>query len=512
MVTGLTLAACFSIAALYLFSQNSDFPASYHPDEPSKANQILSNDYNFNHPLMMLEVDRIVAGLSHAASEEFAQVRVGRAVSAAFAALSVLAIALAGFFSYGVEGALLFGALLALCPPLLVHAHYFKEDTALVFGLALSLLATSLLCRARGKSYQVIASAFLGIGIGAASSGKFVGVLYLIPAVTTTAMVIGGLWWMRGIRTFVCGLAALITFIGVNARAFESFLPLVVKPDVLDHVKTEIQEGLSGQRYVVLPSPNAFTLRVAASDVMPHVWLLALAGVATCLVVYRKWSRWSVALAIFLSTSVVALSFCTIPFARYALPVTVCLYVAVAALICSALSRLPVRPLTHKMAFGGVLAIIIVFQGLRCLEFNRQFHDDSRQRLREWVAKNVPAGETIAADGYSRLGDVGDPYRFPSQSKLQVKVGRRFLAAEAKESYDALARSGVRYVVVAAPAYERFFAKGVRAAPGYETEFDQCRRFYSELFIRGRLLWSSIPASAIHGYTNPELRLYQISE
>jgi 4-amino-4-deoxy-L-arabinose transferase-like glycosyltransferase len=352
----------------------------------------------------------------------------------------------------------------------------------------------------------------LGVGIGLTVGSKFVGAIYIFPGIFVAALGMRSSLWMSAIRTLLFLLVLAITFIVINGRAFESFVPLKLLPGVMNHVKAQVEEGLSGQKYVVLPTPNAFALRIVASDVMPHLWLLTLGASVICIMFPRRSSQWSVVLTVFASVSIIAMSFCSIPFPRYALPVTFCLYVSCAAAICSAIERLPATPLHRTAVVGVVLVVIVAAQGWRCRDFDEQFRDDSRQRLREWVARNIPAGSTIVADGYARLDGPGDPIRFPLQSVLRVYVGRRFLAAEAKDSLDVLAQSGVRYVVVAAPAYERFFAKGVRAAPGYEDEFERCRRFYSELFTSGQLIWASIPSPATRGYTNPELRLYQIAD
>ena len=50
------LAAFFAIASLFLTTQANRFPSTYHPDEPSKARQVLQGEYNFHHPMLLLTV------------------------------------------------------------------------------------------------------------------------------------------------------------------------------------------------------------------------------------------------------------------------------------------------------------------------------------------------------------------------------------------------------------------------------------------------------------------------
>src|SRR5947209_5898939 len=90
----MVLAALF-IASFGLFRAHNDFPAYYHEDEPTKASQVISGDRNYNHPQLLLEVTALAAKLLRTPRNVQAIVEVGRSVSAALAALGVVAMALA---------------------------------------------------------------------------------------------------------------------------------------------------------------------------------------------------------------------------------------------------------------------------------------------------------------------------------------------------------------------------------------------------------------------------------
>ena len=106
--------------------------------------------------------------------------RCGRSFSAACAGGSVIALSLLGFALNGWIGLVAVAVIVGLCPPLLVHAHYLKEDTALVLGFALTALAGHNFvqrCREEGpRRWRYVRPAlFLGAAAGIAVSSKYLG-------------------------------------------------------------------------------------------------------------------------------------------------------------------------------------------------------------------------------------------------------------------------------------------------------------------------------------------------
>jgi hypothetical protein len=213
----------------------------------------------------------------------------------------------------------------------------------------------------------------------------------------------------------------------------------------------------------------------------------------------------------FLFTFVVALSFNAIPFGRYALPVTVCGYFVTSQLISSTVHDLQRRTRWGWAAMVACAAAVFLLQGQRCLNFVEQFRDDSRQRLHEWVAKNLPSSAMIAADSYTSLGFDGDPVRFPKQPSKPHRVQQIFFAPQLGSSAEQLAASGYTHVAVSRANYHRYFEPGVEGLPGYEHQFREFRNCYAELFARGYLEWASVPKPSTNAYVNNEIRLYRIS-
>ena len=168
-------ASCF-----FLYTRHNNFSPNFHPDEPTKGVQILLQSRNHRHPHLLLEGTEVALRLFGLARTPRNVMLTGRGVSAAYAALAVVALALVGYRYAGLAGLLLSGVSVGLCPSLLLYAHYMKEDTALVLGIALTLLAALIFCTARSRRSRLLGLVFLGAAAAVAASGKYVGVAALM--------------------------------------------------------------------------------------------------------------------------------------------------------------------------------------------------------------------------------------------------------------------------------------------------------------------------------------------
>lgn len=501
----------WGLLALWVFTRNNDFPISYHPDESSKVLQLLSpwERRNFNHPLLMLESADLVRKVFEVPRRQRDVVIAGRCTSAALASAGVVALALAGYAAFGWIGLLICGSAMALCPPLLVEAHYLKEDTSLAAGIMLAILGAVLVIRAGRHWTQLLATTVLATGCAAAMSGKYIGVATVIPALLTLGMARLFRWWAVPARFAVFALVTLVVAVAINHRAFRSVWRLELSRQAQSSMSEEVTHGTTGHDGLALAQPNAFCLRIALHHMLPHLWILGAAGLGWA-IWKRRITRLSLVAASFLLTFAAVLSFNPIPFARYALPIAVGMYFAAGLLVAYGVAAIPMPGRWRALALVGCVASIVVFQGLRCANFNRQYADDSRQRLREWVAANLPADTYIVSDGYTGLGDPGDPWRFPGQARLRHDINRGFYAADFGP-LESQANRGVDYVAVAWSNYQRFFEPAVGAMPGAERYLERQRKFYTDLFSRGQLVWSSVPEPPTYSYVNMELRLYRIT-
>ena len=84
-------------ATLALHLRHREFAWYYHPDEGGKIEQVLSEKWNFNHPMLLLRASKLALEMSGAARDPQSVVEVGRAVSATFTAIAVVALSLFAF-------------------------------------------------------------------------------------------------------------------------------------------------------------------------------------------------------------------------------------------------------------------------------------------------------------------------------------------------------------------------------------------------------------------------------
>lgn len=506
-----------SIVSYHLFTQHNDFPLSYHPDEWSKVDQIASRTQirNANHPLLMLETANLLReywGISRRAEDRDLAI-VGRCASALLASIGVFCFAMTGFVIYRFVGLLIVGCTAMLCPWLLVFAHYMKEDAALVGGIGVAVLGSALTLAAKRSWTQLLASIALGIGVAAAASGKYVGAAVVLPSLIALCIARVPRWWVVPLRFVLFAAAAVITFVAINVRAFEDPWTLSLRPHAQYAFEDEFEHGTTHHGGIKLITPGLYCLRIAAENWQWHLPVFVGVAVGAFLRKHhsqRRLTRWGFASSAFLLTFIIVLSFNAIPFQRYALPIAVLGYVLAACAVSAAILRLSPRPQVRILFTCLALMTILVVQTPRCFQYNRQFADDSRERLSQWIAENVPAGTRIVADRFASLNRVGDPWRFPDRKRYRAYVSSQGFACNSGTLSD-LARRGVKYVVTAEPDYQRFFAPGVVAANGNEDFLEYARSFYTTLFERGTLVWSSKPVPPSDAYVDPELRVYDIS-
>jgi len=508
------LALLLAVGSYWLFTRHNDFPVRYHPDEQGKAQQLLHSppERNFNHPLLLLDTADRMRQWGHVPQRVRETVIAGRHASALLAAAGVFGVTLAGYAAYGFIGLLILGATLALFPHLLIFAHFFKEDAALAGGIMLTLMGTGLVLAARRPFTQLLAAVALGLGCAAAMSAKYVGAVTLAPCLVVLLIARFTARFALPARIAVFLISALTGVILINQRAFLNWTALRLQPRALDALGREIRHGTTGHYILALGTPNLYCLRIAMQEVMPHVWIMLGLGVVW-LIVRRRVRRWGITLAAFLLAYIAVLAYCAIPIPRYALPISVLIYATAASLLAGMLVDLRRVARWAPAAVVAALVLIVSLQGARVLHFNRQFDDDSRQRLRTWIAQ-LPRGTRVSADSYAAIStenDSGDKWRYPDQPRVSAHITRTFYAAEGGSLDQQLAKN-VAYVAVCDATYERFFVPGVRPLAGADSTFYQSRRFYEELFKRGELVWASDPQVPTHAYVDMALRVYKVAQ
>jgi Dolichyl-phosphate-mannose-protein mannosyltransferase len=494
LVWSVLLFAC----AFFLNTQHNRFPYHYHPDEPGKVEQIMEEEWNFHHPLLLLTVTNAAVHALKIERDEQRIVEVGRCVSAAFASVAVVALSLLAFLWRGWSGAILTGAALALHHQLFELSHYMKEDTALLMGVALTFLAAGYHER-RPSSWGAI---FLGIAAGLAIAGKYLGVITVLIAIPV-------LWAApperRWPRVMAFGIALAATFALVN-------LPLFANVDTFRHsLDREVDLVVRGQGGMTRSVPHWQYWNVFIDNTTPVMWVL----IAVFLV--ARWrergsisrAQWLVFAFPFLYA--IALSFSPKSNDRYFIPATGA-FTLLAALGVEDTVRLLAHRFHYYTALVAVGVFFIAAQLPSWWKYEIAFLHDDTADLIEWLraGKDVPKNAVIAKD--NRVG-LPDPAKKKHAARVgivpQRVVGAKFAADLG--SIQSLRDSGVTHVAVSESDYGKFFLKSLRPQRDEAEDFERRRQFYEELLRADppiRLLFERERGTVI--YLHPGIRVYRL--
>ena len=588
VVVALLLSGVLFGLAFTLYRKGNDFPVHYHPDERGKARQIATDSRNYRHPQLLLETTQrtldhltkhrpeVIGAWKEGPNPAFANneprqhavaLMAGRNVSATFAALSVVALALVGFATGRLPGFIAAAVAVILCGPLLVNAHYMKEDTSLLVGIALFILASKLfwdvplwdiltvsltLCGLMvGLAYyagfatgwvpagafvlfaalviaakyfwnnphitQLPALILMGIGAGLAFSGKYVGVFAVAAIIPLTVFANPRSWWAPLVRQIIAlSVAGLVVF-AVNHRVFESTDSWAA---FLQELGKETEDGLDHHWGLTMKQPNLFfAMNIVKESMLP---ILVAAAIFVLMIPIRAIRRqqwgWDMFLLCFALAYLLVISFCVIPQPRHILPVVVLVHL-MAALAAVRLGQAVNGRWYTNFIVPGVFAIVVCFMLLpRARALTNAFQNDSRGQLRSWVAQNLPRSAAIAQDENAGLQGPG----YPSNIQLTQSV-KNAKHAPMLGSINSLRRQGVTHIALADTSYARFFepfvfplieldksGRKTSQSERAQREYDAHRAFYEEVRRDHELVWKSEPPPPGSAFVSPYIELYKL--
>ena len=484
------------VVALWLYTRHNDFPFYYHPDEPSKVTQLRDGTRNFNHPLLLLSVTDLTRAIGGASSDCQQIVQLGRWWSAVFAASAVALFSWLGFNRFGLVGGLAAGAVMLVQRRIYEHAHFMKEDAALLAGVALTFVAIDAFWRSPRAGRALL----LGAAVAIAASSKYVG-LVMVPVALAVVLVARNLALGRGrnLVAFVVGLITLLVAINFQAA---------LSPRGLAGGFTGEIERLNVRAGTEWSFAPFYWVRTFL-ELSPFLLLLFVAQLWFTFRNFRTPPLPDLLLSFFPFAFGLLLSFSSKQSGgRHMLPAMM----IAASLGALAALRLRIQlqqrlPRYAGAAFAALLALILAYDIVRTAILDRGFARDHRRELVQWITTHVPHGAAIAVEDR-----VGIPYDKPRRfceiaSPLPQPVrGARFAADLG--TLDDLRASGVTHVAVTEAHYYIFFDEK-RAARNADAAFARRRDFYQRLFAEGRLVWSRDPGHV--GVLNPSLRLYEIA-
>ncbi len=487
------LAAFF--ATLLLAVWHNDFPGYYHPDEPTKVAQLLSDDRNFNHPPLMLSLASATLRLSDLTAEPDRIVQVGRWLSAIeIAAANGLFTLVAGIYG-GALAAALAAALLTVNPQAVLAGHFFKEDPLLLLGFALTALAGAWRWRTPGSRFSL---PLLGCAAGIAISSKYLGAMALAHALALEACLPAAATGERRLdRVLRLGLAAQGAVLLLNAVPLIAHLPEL--GEALAQVGRVAREGNDavGARVPHLQFVGMFLANsspLVLAGFLLAAWELRRAGWQGARVAADRW------LLVLAPLALIALhSFSALVATRYLLPVQA--FVACAGSVGLAQGIRWVQRRARTAVLPAMLAMAVwtasvawPLPDVAALEEN--FGQDDRRALRSWVRASLPSGAVIAQDDLAALaGFVG---QLPGGVRDDVAVGDELSVCvlSRKSVADlgdvrALRAAGITHVLVCRYGSRRFLEGNKRATASGEKDFARRREFYQELMTTTRCVWKS---------------------
>ena len=498
------------VLALGIFTRHNDYPFYYHPDEFGKCKQVVdgTRSFNFHHPLLLLNVAsplKKLAGKGPDTSKP-AQLQkavvAGRRASALFAAVTVAALAVAGYLLGGSGGAFGAGIVMLLFPPLFEHAHIFKEDAAVVMGLALTCMAAALFwiepeCRRR--------AGLLGVAVGLAVSGKYIGLTALAIALPVILFAPGERR-MRRIGIFAAAIA--ITFIVANRQMFTHL------GEWLESFNREFGMSVSGSRGLATQSPvaqylNWFHLTVPTAAIV-FLALNALNLVTTAR--RRSLADWLIFLFPFAFTAMLMLSPRVSD--RYFLPAAVLFNFN--ALVGVGVSAEWFTRAFGKFRFAGQIAFAAIALSIgwwgQFQLFGKtyaQFQTDDRRELEAWMEANLPPGSKVVQDYAIHLPDADDHKQEGMKRAFKHQVrGHEFVPDLG--TLDELRAQGVGYVATTPKKSQRYTSGAMIPRDEVKEEFERRKAFYTALPQQAKLLWKRGIAEI--DTLHPGIELYDLGQ
>lgn len=473
------LSLMFFLIGLFLFGHKLNFNGFVHPDEPTKVYQIIEGEYNFHHPLLMLNSVRlIVEKVGGAKNYDFVML-VGRWSSAVFSAVAIALLVLSTGRLYGNLIALASGFFILSNPQLFDLAHYFKEDPSLLFGISLTLLSIVVY----GDKRTPYAAAFLGVAAALAFSAKYAGII-VVPFVIFVifANSSDNKW-----RDFALMLVLfLICYALVNLPAFFSFNQLMGSFD--NEIVRLSAEKSPDPRSV----PHGVYFKTYWENASPV--LVGLLGVRFIQVVQSRF-RLSPAEWVFLLLPIIYLliiSFIPTVTKRYLLPISILFACASAAGLKPFLNYKYARSLV-----AGLVIFSLFWQAPTLYRFEESFSCDHNSQVLKYIEKNLPPESHVLVDDFNGL-----PKRLEGTPKIECG----FFSPE--DTLYALRSRGITHVVVTQRRHRHFFGKTSKARIFNDEDTLKLRYIYEDIFNHTTLLrgWEK----GFNSYLQAEFRIFDI--
>lgn len=242
------------VLAILLATFNHDFSIAFHADEWKKALFVVTNEQDFHHPILLLQLSRILDIFAQSADKSEA-VMLGRWVSAVM--LGVIAVSIFHLAKKMVHTnwAMLVAVIVVASPSMVVHAHYMKEDILQTACLYLSLWQFFRLVEIPDRRNTLL----LGLFTGLALSSHYKSVM-LAPVLGVAPFLIGiKQSWKLYPKLLAAAGVSLVVFVLVNYPMLLDFDNFIAG---FEHERTH---ALRGHAIKVYPVAHLFSFHIRHS-------------------------------------------------------------------------------------------------------------------------------------------------------------------------------------------------------------------------------------------------------
>ncbi len=494
-ITALLVVVFF--VGLFWFTRGNGFASFYNPEEEIRAVQLIKGDWDLHHPLLSASSTKLLKTVLRCPDDLQAVVQLGRTVSAFFAVGSIICLGLAIYLLGNSAAACLLSILLLGQHQLFDVAHTMSENSALLFGASLTLLAIVLL----EQKATVLRALLLGCSVAIALSAKYIGILLLIPALMAIFRCGDREFRLNRIVEFALGL--LFTILVVNFYAVTE-LPFTAL-DVLQDLGSAFASTPDGIKNLL----HGTYWLVLWRNTTPAIWVMI--GISLCVLWIR---RRNLTISQSLLVLIPLIYFLLLLFSPSSdlrfLPVigfTYALAVAGVAWLAELIST--AREEVRGWLLPALLALCIAacfFEFMRGYPYYAAFNWDERLEMLIWMDGNLQPGSKVIADPSvllpQLLAESKQKYRFSLLSAGFPKMTNDL------PWFEQLVTAGADYVVVSDSDYEDFFSGAVSVARANDQSIHAAKQFYSDLFKKGTLIWSRDRGPV--PYLQPGLEIYHL--
>jgi hypothetical protein len=483
---------------LVWFTHGNNNPVFYNPEEMVRVRQVIKGEWDYHRPILFELTISIVKQLFHVPDDRQSVAELGRLISAFYAVASIVCMSLAVYFLCNGAAAALLSFLLLCQHQFFDLAHTVNENTSLMFGAAITLLAIVLI----EQKATVPRALLLGCSVAIAASAQYIGLLLFLPAFVVVLRCGGKELRGRRIAEFILGFLFAILILNFSALTKLSVTVVDLIQDLMSAMGL-LPEGVSN-----LAKGTYWALML--KNTTPAIWVMF--GLSICIfwVQRRKLTIGEIVLFMIPTVYFLLLLFSPPESDLHFLPVIGFTYAF--AVVGSALAGDLISNLNEQVR-GWLMPALIALCLASCfiefvhgLRYFVAFNRDDRWDMLTWMDGNLEPGSKVIADRATLLpgllAETNQRFHF------DLFRGEIQSVADSGPSLAEFITFGVNYAALSDADYERFFSRVASVAQANDASFSAAKQFYSDVFSKGILIWRRNRGAV--KYMQPGLSVYRL--